>query len=368
MSATPDYATRRARLRAALPDLGVRAMLVTDLTNVAYLSGFTGSAGGLLVYADEATGDVLATDARYISEAAERAPGLEYLLSRNPAADLAERTAALDSATAPGALAVEEHVMTVQTHRALAERVGSLRLVDGARAVEALRVVKDAAELDALRAACRISVQALAEVLSEIRVGMSEREIAVRLERRMVDLGAQAPAFDSIVAAGENSAVPHHAPGKRRIAAGDLLKLDFGARVDGYHADCTRTVIVGEPADWQIELHALVAAAQRAGREVLAVGVSAEQVDQAARSVIADAGHAEHFTHGLGHGVGLQIHEDPFLAAGKSEPLAAGTPLTIEPGVYLPGRGGVRIEDTVLLGAGGVEVLTDAPYELVRVG
>lgn len=367
MRAQPDYAARRARLRAGLPALGVRAVLVTDLTNVAYLCGFTGSAGGLLVSADPDIADVLATDDRYISEAAERAPGLEYLRSRNPAVDLAERAAG-QAIDAPAALAVEEHAMTVAAHRALAGRVSSLQLLDDDHAVERLRVVKDEAEIDALRTACRVSVAALAEVLAEIRVGMTEREIAIRLERRMVDLGAEVPAFDTIVAAGPNSAVPHHAPGGRQITSGDLLKIDFGARVAGYHADCTRTVVVGEPALWQVELHALVAEAQQAGRDALAVGVSAEHVDQAARRVIAEAGHAEHFGHGLGHGVGLEIHEAPFLTAQPTALLQENTALTIEPGVYLPGRGGVRIEDTVLLAADGVQVLTDAPYELLRVG
>ena len=367
MSPGPDFAARRGRLREVLAGLGARAMLVSDLTNIAYLSGFTGSAGALLVHTDPGAGDVLATDARYIDEVAQRAPGLDYLLSRDPVADLGERAARLEGA--PWAvLAVEEHVLTVAAHRGLAGRVGALRLVDAGRAVETLRVVKDPVERQALRRACQLSVDALGQVLTEVRVGMSERELAVRLERRMVDLGADAPAFDTIVAAGANSAVPHHAPAEHRLARGELLTIDFGARWGGYHADCTRTVVVGEPAAWQVELHALVAAAQRAGRAALAVGVSAQQVDAAAREVITGAGHGEHFVHGLGHGVGLAVHEAPLLAAGQEGLLRAWTALTIEPGVYLSGRGGVRIEDTVVLTETGPEVLTGAAYELVSVG
>jgi Xaa-Pro dipeptidase len=180
--------------------------------------------------------------------------------------------------------------------------------------------------------------------------------------------GAEAPAFETIVAAGEHSAIPHHEPTDRPLRRGDLLKIDFGARYRGYHADMTRTFVLGEPADWQRDLHALVARAQAAGREALAPGAELPQVDAAARTVIAAAGHGEHFGHGLGHGVGLQIHEAPTIGYAATGILADGTPVTVEPGVYLPGQGGVRIEDTLVVRPGGAESLTTASRELVVLG
>jgi Xaa-Pro aminopeptidase len=184
----------------------------------------------------------------------------------------------------------------------------------------------------------------------------------------MVGLGAEAPAFASIVAGGPHSAVPHHSPTDRPLERGDLLKIDFGARYEGYHADMTRAYVVGAPpTGWQQEIHDLVAAAQRVGREALVVGAAAVDVDAAARAVVVDAGYGDQFPHGLGHGVGLEIHEAPLLGPTSSATLAEGTPLTVEPGVYLPGRGGVRIEDTLVVRATGAELLTEAPRELSTV-
>jgi Xaa-Pro aminopeptidase len=182
----------------------------------------------------------------------------------------------------------------------------------------------------------------------------------------MLDQGATGIAFETIVATGPNSAVPHHRPTDRAVAAGDLLKIDFGALYEGYHADCTRTVVVGaEPADWQREIHGLVRAAQRAGRHALAPDVDVRQVDAAAREVITDAGYGEAFSHGLGHGVGLEVHEAPLINADSDARLADRTPVTVEPGVYLPGRGGVRIEDTLVVRAGEPELLTTTPKDLL---
>jgi Xaa-Pro aminopeptidase len=231
-----------------------------------------------------------------------------------------------------------------------------------------MRVVKDDCEIEALRRACAISQDALAALLPEVTPGLTETQVAARLEYLMREHGAEAPAFETIVAAGENSAVPHHAPTARALAAGDLLKIDFGARVAGYHADMTRTFVLGPAAAWQSELHALVDAAAAAGRAALAAGASVPEVDDAARSVITAAGQGEHFGHGLGHGVGLEIHEAPLIGYASTGILAAGTPVTVEPGVYLPGRGGVRIEDTLVVRPGGAESLTTAPRDLVELG
>jgi Xaa-Pro aminopeptidase len=233
------------------------------------------------------------------------------------------------------------------------------------RAVESLRAVKDDHEIALLREACAIGDQALLETLDRVAPGHTEREVARRLEACMVELGADGVAFDTIVATGSNSAIPHHRPTDREVERGDLLKIDFGALYRGYHADCTRTVVVGrEPEGWQHDIYDVVRKAQRAGRNALAVGADVREVDAAARSVVAEAGYAEQFSHGLGHGVGLEIHEAPMLGPSASGRLADRTPVTVEPGIYLPGRGGVRIEDTLVVRDGAPDLLTTTPKDL----
>ncbi|WP_157011615.1 M24 family metallopeptidase, partial [Mycobacterium celatum] len=194
--------------------------------------------------------------------------------------------------------------------------------------------------------------------------GRTEREVGRELEALMLDHGADGPSFETIVAAGANSAIPHHRPTGAVLAAGDFVKIDFGALVAGYHSDMTRTFVLGKAADWQRDIYRLVAEAQRVGREALRVGAELAEVDGAARRVIADAGHGDHFGHGLGHGVGLQIHEAPGISASAAGTLRAGSVVTVEPGVYVPDRGGVRIEDTLVVGTQGPELLTRFPKEL----
>ncbi len=216
-----------------------------------------------------------------------------------------------------------------------------------------------------LRLACEAADAALADLIERggIRPGRTEKQVRNDLEALMLSRGADGASFETIVAAGANSAVPHHRPTDAVLAAGDFVKIDFGALVGGYHSDMTRTFVLGQPADWQREIYDLVAAAQRAGREALAPGVALCEVDAAARSVIADAGYGDTFSHGLGHGVGLQIHEAPGINAKAAGTLLAGSAVTVEPGVYLPDRGGVRIEDTLVVG-NSPELLTRFPKEL----
>jgi Xaa-Pro aminopeptidase len=227
-------------------------------------------------------------------------------------------------------------------------------------------MVKDADEIGKLAVACRLTDAAFAEVALQIRPGMSERMLATRLDHAMTRGGAERPAFDTIVAAGPNGAIPHHVPAGRELERGDLVTMDFGALYEGYHADMTRTVAIGAAADWQRDIYELVALAQRAGVAALADGVEAGAVDAAAREVIEAAGHAGHFKHGLGHGVGLEIHEAPMLGYGRTARLTDRVPVTIEPGVYLPAAGGVRIEDVLLVTAGGsARSLTSTSRELL---
>jgi len=341
---------------------GFDAVLVTDLVNVRYLTGFTGSNAAALIGSDAQA--VLATDGRYQDQSEAEAPDVERVITRALERELMARAVRDRRAR----LGFEDLNLTVAAHTSLS-KASAVELAPVGELLLDQRVVKDDAEVALLREACQISDAALAKLLTELRPGVTEREVARRLEALMFDAGADAISFDTIVATGPNSAVPHHQPTTRPVAAGDLLKMDFGALRGGYHADMTRTVVVGAPpAAWQQEVYLIVAAAQRTGREALRDGVGLADADHAARDVVVQAGLGERFTHGLGHGVGLQIHEAPFLGSTALGKLQAGTPVTVEPGVYLPGRGGVRIEDTLLVTRRGSECLTTTTRELLVVG
>jgi Xaa-Pro aminopeptidase len=346
---------RRARLAEIVAGRGADAALITRLVNVRYLTGLDSSNAALLVGSDGST--VLATDGRYVGTAVRVCPELECVVDRETAGVLVDR--------ASGRLAVEEHDLTVEGRDELAERAEGVELIRLGHAVEELRIVKDAEEIALLREACAITDRAFEAVLPAIRAGATEREVAIKLERAMVDLGAQRPAFASIVASGPNGAIPHHAPGARELESGDLVTMDFGALYGGYHADMTRTVAVGTPDAWQREIYDLVAAAQRAGLEAARPDAAVKDVDAAARDVIETAGHGDDFPHGLGHGVGLEIHEAPLMGYDKTGKLNVSVPITVEPGVYVAGRGGVRIEDTLVVRADAPELLTRTTKELL---
>ncbi|MGY1754447.1 M24 family metallopeptidase [Blastococcus sp. SYSU D01042] len=361
-------AARRDVLRATAAERGLDAVLVTNLLNVRYLTGFTGSNGALLVRTDGP--DLFGTDGRYTTQAAAQVPDVEVLVDRGTVPALA-RAAVRAGA---GRLGFESSDLTVdgfeQLRAVLADAAdgGTVPELESIRrAVEAQRAVKDDGEIEALRRACAVADRALAELVAEgaLRPGRTELEVGRELDARMLALGAEAPSFETIVAAGANSAIPHHRPDATVLQAGDFLKLDFGATVEGYHSDMTRTVVLGSAADWQREIYALVAQSQATGRAALAVGTEVVAVDAASRGVIAAAGHADHFTHGLGHGVGLEIHEAPGIGPLGAGTLAAGMAVTVEPGVYLPGRGGVRIEDTLIVTDDAPELLTLTSKELL---
>jgi len=357
---TRPQPNRVAALQRLLRERGLDGVVVTTLVNVRYLTGFTGSNGAVVVPAED--GIVLLTDGRYRDQAAEQCPDAELVIGRDLLGAAAGR--------ATGRWAVETHTLSVDAHVELVER-SNAEIVGAERIVEGLREVKDESEVDALRTACQISVDALEWLWQQRLVGRTERQIARLLENRMLDLGAEAIAFETIVAAGEHSAIPHHEPTDRQLTSGDLLKVDFGARVDGYHADCTRTAVAGSPADWQREIHAAVQESQAAGVALCVEGAAVADVNATSRSSLDAAGWLDHFTTGLGHGVGLQIHEDPFIAAKHAGRLERRTVLTVEPGIYLPGRGGVRIEDTVAVGtlenSNGPEILTTTPTDLLEI-
>ena len=373
------HAARRGRLAARAAAEGADAALITHLVNVRYLTGLASSNAALLVPAAGASaaqasaaaqasdGAVLATDSRYALAAERDVPDVELITDRRVEAALA------DLAVRRGyrRLLFEAHEMTVERYQALRALLGGqpggCEVAPLGRYVEKLREVKDGEELALLRTACQLSARALEDTLPRVRAGLTERELAAALEQRMVELGAEKPAFDTIVASGPNGAIPHHVPTGRAIERGDLVVIDFGARCGGYHADMTRTICVGEPAAWQRDLYQLVAAAQRAGTAAARPGAEIGAVDAAARDIISAAGHGGHFEHGLGHGVGLEVHEEPLISPGKTGKLGDRVPVTIEPGVYLPGKGGVRIEDTLAVCAEETELLTTFTKELLVV-
>jgi Xaa-Pro aminopeptidase len=353
------FAARRAAAIAVLPD-DCSGLLVTRPENVRYLSGFTGSNGALLVGRDLAP--VLATDGRYVLQAAVETPGVEVLEASRVAPALVERAAA----AGVGRLGFEAHHVTVEGLRTLSEAADHLGLVEAGRVVESLRSVKDADEVDALRRACGATDRAFEAMLSRFQLGMTERAAEWALLTELRAAGADAESFPSIVAFGPSAAIPHHHPGERELQRGDLIKLDFGALVNGYHADMTRTVVFGRAADWQRELYDEVRGIQAELAALVAPGVVPADLDADMRVRISESGHD--VAHGLGHGVGLEIHEDPFLTdRSPAPPLEVDMVVTIEPGIYLEGRGGVRIEDSILVTAGGGESLTNSPRELIEV-
>jgi Xaa-Pro aminopeptidase len=357
-----DVADRATRLREGLGAAGCDALLITNLTNIRYLTGFTGSAALLLVRPDD---QVFVTAGRYRDQAASQiaAAGThtEVLIGRT--AD--EQRGHLAPQVPPGArLGLEAEAVTwAQQRRYGADWFPEAELVPTEGLVEDLRRVKDAGEVARIAAACAMADAALAAVRHRLGEGATEAEVALELEWQMRRLGADGPSFDTIVASGPNGAMPHHRAGERPISEGDLVVIDFGALLDGYHSDMTRTVMVGEPSPTQRRMLDAVHASQAAGVAAVRAGVDVTAVDEACRSVLRHVGWEDAFLHGTGHGVGLDIHESPRVSASATGSLADGHVVTVEPGVYLAEHGGVRIEDTVVVTAEGCRTLTLAPKE-----
>jgi Xaa-Pro aminopeptidase len=366
-------ATRLARLQELLGGTEADALLVEDAVGLRYVTGYTGSNGLALVPSPDAGASLRAgrpefiTDFRYEAQsAAEVAPEFERAIVTG---ELRDAVAGLLGA-GPGRLGFDAAKLTVKAHSRLRELLPEgWELLETGGLIERLRLVKEPGEVEKIAAACALADEALTEVLEAGLTGRSEWEVAFELETRMRRLGAEAPSFTSIVAAGAHGALPHAQPREQAIPADVLVTIDWGARLDGYCSDCTRTFATGENISAQArEVYGVVLDAQLAGLQAVRSGPSGREVDAAARSVIDEAGYGERFGHGLGHGVGLEIHEAPRLSrtAGE-EPLVAGNVVSVEPGVYLPGVLGVRIEDLTVVRDGGCDVLTALPKELTVV-
>jgi Xaa-Pro aminopeptidase len=350
--------SRADRLAEALE---VDALLITDPVNLRYVTGFTGSNGMAVVGRDLRR---FITDFRYVEQAASEVDGFD----REQAPQ--DFNGALKDGwpEGPFRLGFEDQQVSVRRHGRLRELLPErVELVPAGGIVERLRAVKDAGEIARIRAAAELADVVYGILREQGLVGRTEREVALALENEMRRLGAEGPSFDSIVASAERGALPHAEPTDAPIPRGTLVTLDIGARLDGYCSDCTRTWATGDLPDDLAEAYALVRRAQTSALEAVRPGPEGRAVDAVARDIIDAAGHGEHFGHGLGHGVGMEVHEAPRLARNAEAPLAAGNVVTIEPGVYLPGRGGVRIEDLVALTEDGHSVLSGTTKDLVLV-
>ncbi len=354
-------ADRQAAVRVALEREGLDALLVTHLPNIRYLTGFTGTAALLLVRPDAA---VLISDFRYETQAMQEvgdAASVEI-----DGISVWDRLARVLAATPAATLGVEAAVLTLRD----AERLSALprvRCVPTTDIVERLRAIKDPAEVAAIRAAAELGQAALAEVLPQIRVGQSELAIAASLEAALRRRGSEWHPFPTIVASGPRSALPHARTSRRELGAGDWLLLDFGAQVDGYCADLTRTVMAGARADdRQRTVYETVRAAQSRAISGMHAGMSGREADALARDLVAARGFGDAFGHSLGHGLGLEVHEAPRLSQTGHAPLPLHAVVTVEPGIYLPGWGGVRLEDDVYVGPDGTECLSDNRTELIE--
>ena len=343
--------SRLQKLRTGLSSQGLEGFLVTDILNIRYISGFTGSYAVALITHDS---EFLLTDSRYTQQASEESPDFALELIEHdwtgPAKALIER---LGLKT----VGFEGHSLS---HRSWTQ-LSDLHLTDAEDPVGRLRWVKDESELAAIREAVRIADQAYQHISKFIEPGMTEHEVAVELDYFLRKAGAEKEAFDALVASGPRSALPHGKPTERRISAGEMILLDFGAKWHGYHSDITRTVVLGKPDPKKQEIYRIVLEAQAAGIHAIKPGIAGGEVDAVARKVIEDKGYGEYFGHGLGHGLGLDIHDGRILAKNSEIILQAGMVVTVEPGIYIPGWGGIRIEDDVLVTQSGSEVLTTSP-------
>ena len=365
-----DVAGRLDRLRAAIDaqasatgSLVIDALIVTSLPNIRYLTGFTGSAAKLVVLSDHA---VLSTDGRYQDQAAAQlaAAGVEaeISISRTVQAQRADLARIVSDHARAG---LEAANVSWAEQRALTDAFDTAELVPTVGLVESLRAVKDAGEIARIDAACDIASAALADVIDAVDSRPTERDFAHQLESAMRRLGASGPSFDTIVSVGANGAMPHHSPDGTVIVAGELLVIDYGCVVDGYCSDMTRTMVVGaEPVSWQRELIDAATVAQAVGVAAVRPGVVGSELHATCQRALDALGLGELFTHGTGHGVGLQIHEAPWAGITATDVLRVGNVITVEPGVYRVGLGGVRVEDTVVVTEDGCRPLTKTPKDL----
>jgi len=357
---TTYFAKRRDKLRRQLRKAKLDALLVTNFTNVSYLTGFTGDDSYLLVTPQHC---IVLSDERYTTQLEEECPDLELEI-RGPGKKMLSSVAKIVSRQKVKLLGFESTSMTVALHSAVVSSLPKCELVPAECWIEQLRRIKDRDEIDRTRRACDMARRALEVVRATLTPEMTELQIAADLEYQARRFGGKCMSFPSIVAVGPRSALPHASPTLQRLEADDFLLIDWGVNEGLYMSDLTRILVTGKISPKLRKVYGLVLQAQLAGIKAIRPGVTCEEVDRVAREGIAKAGYGKQFGHGLGHGIGLEIHEAPRLAGGQETVLKPGMIVTVEPGIYLPGWGGVRIEDDILVTRGGHEVLTSVPKVL----
>ena len=347
------------KIAAQLPEYGLDAMLITSESGERYALGFHGE-GLLLVTRD---GAQYSTDGRYIEAAREQVEGAEVLLTTPEKGHMALAKAYVEKKKLHN-IGFESGAMTVDGHRKYEQELPGI-LTPAQKLLDDLRVSKDEGELALMRRAQAITDEPFRAILNFIRPGMTEREIAARLVYELMSRGGEKVSFDPIVAAGPNGSRPHAVPGDQVVDAGMFITMDFGCKVEGYCSDMTRTVALGHPTQEMEEVYNAVLAAQRAGINAARAGVTGQEIDEAARRVLREAGYEEYFSHGFGHSLGVDIHESPNANSKEQRPMPVGAVISAEPGVYIPGRFGVRIEDVLILNETGCEDITRSPKDLI---
>lgn len=357
------FAARRDRFWKILRDTGVDAFLVSHELNVSWLTGFTGDSSWLVITANKA---VILSDSRYETQIAEECPGLEMVIRRTDQ-KVSDMACNLVNSLKTKRLGVEGHVVTIETRDTLAGGLANAEIVPISMRIEnELRCIKDADEIAETRKAVQIAGRGLDFLRATLRPDQTERDVAYELEHAMRKIGAAGVAFPAIIAAGDRAALPHYRPGDRKVGDYDHLLIDWGAQMhSGYKSDLTRTLVFGKPSAKFAKVYNTVLEAQKQAIALIRPGTKCGDVDKAARGYIADQGFGKRFGHGLGHGIGTFIHEQPRFSPGSTTELKPGMIVTVEPGIYLPGWGGVRIEDDVLVTKDGCEVLSaHIPKEL----
>jgi Xaa-Pro aminopeptidase len=355
-----SFTARRKKLRALVAKAKADALLVTNFKNVTYLTGFTGDDSYLLVTLN---GETLITDPRYTTQLEEECPGLALEI-REPGVTMMQGVVTAVKRAKVERLGIEGASATISFKQSLAKELTGLKIVVTENLVERLRIVKDKDEIDATRLACQQARRAFDAVCAGLTSDMTELDVAAELEYRARRFGAKALSFPAIVAVGPRAALPHARPTSRRLSESDFTLIDWGVNSGLYMSDLTRIIVTGKISPKLRKIYGVVLKAQLAAIDAIRPGLTGEQVDRVARKVITRAGYGKAFGHGLGHGTGLEIHESPRLAVGQKIKLRPGMIVTVEPGIYVPGWGGVRIEDDVLVTRSGCEVLSDVPKQL----
>ncbi len=347
------------KIAAQLPEYGLDAMLITSESGERYALGFHGE-GLLLVTKD---GAQYTTDGRYIETAREQVEGAEVLLATPEKGHMALAKEFIEQKHLHN-VGFESGAMTVDSHKRYSQELPCI-LTPAQKLLAGLRASKDEGELDLMRRAQAVTDEAFRTILNFIRPGMTEREIAARLVYELLSRGGEKEAFDTIVAAGPNGSRPHAVPGDQVVDTGMFITMDFGCKVGGYCSDMTRTVALGQPTEEMEEVYAAVLAAQKAGINAARAGVTGREIDEAARRVLREAGYGEYFSHSFGHSLGVDIHESPGASSKETQIMPVGAVISAEPGVYIPGKFGVRIEDVLILSETGCENITRSPKDLI---